>query len=378
MNTTQHSVGSFEERLLAELKDVVAANAAGPVPAHPAAGADPTTHARRRTALRSALALGLTSAAAAAALAVATLVPGTGTSPRAGGPAVGSARSVLLAAAVRAESAPTTSGTYWHVRSMSTKTLPWTFGHGANRYTLEQLSVHEEWAKRNGQAWSGSRTWVRPKTPADEAAWRRDGAPSKWCVGETDSPSPEPICVHTAPGTASLEKNPFPFEVNEGHQNLTFAQLQRLLPKDPAALRAWLVADNRRNLAPSVSATVVNQNVIQELANLIAYLPVPPAVRAAAYRVLAGMPRVTSIGPTRDELGRAGVGIKIDLGSGTMVGPDSRASRVTGRFTIKLIIDPDTSQVLASEMRIGNRSVSGGVFLEVGWTNEKPHTPALP
>jgi hypothetical protein len=300
MNTTQRPVGSFEERLLAELKDVVAANAACPVPAHQAAGADPTTRTRRRAALRSALALGLTSAAAVAALAIANLVPGTGTSPRAGGPAVtdGSARSVLLAAAVRAESAPTTSGTYWHVRSMSTKTLPWTFGHGANRYTLEQLSVHEEWAKRNGQAWSGSRTWVRPMTPQDEDSWRRDGAPSKWCFSG--------ICLHTAPGRASLQKNSSPFGVLDPpvaglakELNLTFAQLQRL-PKDPAALRARLVSATRRHLGPSVAADVVNGFVVGELIRLIEDLPVPPGVRAAAYRALADMPRVTSIGPTRD------------------------------------------------------------------------------
>ena len=132
-----------------------------------------------RVAFRRSVGLGLTGALVAAVLAVATLVPGVGTSPGGGGPptADGSARFVLLAAAVRAESVPT-SGAYWHVSSMSTTTWPREFGRGDNRYTVELRSVTEQWTKRNGQTWWGQREWVRPKTSEDEAAWRRDGSPS--------------------------------------------------------------------------------------------------------------------------------------------------------------------------------------------------------
>jgi hypothetical protein len=362
------------------------------------AGAVPTTRPISRAAFRSALALGLTGAVAAAALVVATLVPGAGTSPGGGGPVItgGSARSVLLAAAARAESAPA-SGTYWHLRTMSRTTLPQRFGHGGNRYTLEQLRVHEKWAKRNGQAWAGDRRWVRPATPQDEAAWRRDGAPSKWCMGETDTQPPEPNCLHTAPGTASLTKDYFPFEVSEGLDKLTFGQLQRL-PEGPDARRARLVADVRHHLDRSASAAVVNQNVANELADLIVYLPVPPGVRAAAYRALAYMPHVTSIGPTRDELGRAGAGIEIAEGSGFIaplgriagVPAPSCSPRCTPReiqhsyakhaseITRTLIIDPATSHVLADETHVGKSSGSDTLILGTGWTNEKPHKPALP
>ena len=76
-----------------------------------------------RVAVRRSVALGLTGALVAAVLAMATLAPGEGTSPGGGGTQIadGSARDVLLAAAVRAESVPT-SGAYWHVRSSSTTT----------------------------------------------------------------------------------------------------------------------------------------------------------------------------------------------------------------------------------------------------------------
>jgi hypothetical protein len=342
----------------------------------------PRTPTTRRAVVRGALALALAGTAAAAVLLTATRVPGVGTSPGGGGPFVSdaSARSVLLAAAVHAESAPT-SGTYWHVRTRTATTLPQRFGRGENRYTLEQLSVHEEWTERNGRAWSGSREWVRPKTPRDEAAWRRDGAPSRWCVGKTDTEPPRPICLHTAPGTASLARNHFPFEVAEGH-DLTFAQLQRL-PQDPGALRAWLIGMTRHDLDPSASAEVIDVNVTEILANLLVYPPVPPGVRAAAYRVLADMPDVTSTGSTRDELGRAGIGISMRYGEGWIAGglvsPSGKVAPTAGGPTRTLIIDPVTSHVLADETSTGNGPdvVTGTLILDVGWTNEKPHEPAI-
>jgi hypothetical protein len=379
-------VAEGRARLLGTQADAVPT----PGPARP-------TRPIRRAAFRSALGLGLAAAIAAAALVVATFIPGAGTAPGDKGPAVtsGSARSVLLAAAVRAESA-SVSGTYWHLRTMTRAILPQRFGHGGNRYTLEQLRVHEKWAKRNGQAWAGDRTWVRPATPKDEAAWRRDGAPSKWCMGHTDTQPPKPNCLHTVPGTASLAKDYFPFEVSEGLNKLTFRQLQRL-PEHADALRARLIADARAHLDPSASAEVVNQNVANELADLLVYLPVPPGVRAAAYRALADMPGVTSTGPTRDELGRHGVGIDIAEGKGNIAGlglaavpKPSCSPRCTPRelqrndakyareITRSLIIDPDTSHVLADKMIVGKSSVSDTLILRAGWTNEKPHKPSLP
>jgi hypothetical protein len=341
-----------------------------------------TTPTIRRAAFRTALGLGLTGTLATVALVVATLIPGAGTSPRTRDPAAtdGTARNVLLAAAVRAEAAPT-SGTYWHVRSMSRTT--WgrgqKLGRGDNRYAVEHLSVHENWTKRNGQAWWGSREWVRPKSPEDEAAWRRDGSPSKWCRGKTDTEPPRPNCLHTAPGTASLAHvGDDTFVVAEG-RGLTFVQLRRL-PDDPDTLRAWVVDAVKDDLHRSVSADILDYNVAEVLANLLVDVPAPPGVRAAAYRALADMPNVTSTGPTRDELGRAGVGILIDTGAmAGAVFPGGRRFKA-GELTRKLIIDPATSYVLASQTIIGERSdpFSDTLILEVGWTDEKPHKPALP
>lgn len=341
----------------------------------------PPTRRIRRTAFRSALALALAGAAAAAALAVTTLVSGTGNSPGGGASVVthASARSVLLAAAVQAASAPT-GGKYWHVRSMSKKTLPRMFGHGENRYTLEQLSVTEKWTTHSGRTWLGRREWVRPKAPQDEAAWRRDGAPSQWCLGQTDTAPPKPICLRTAPGTASLMRfGQDTFQITEGH-DLTFGQLQRL-PTDADALRAWLVGIARRDLDPSAGTAVVDLNVENELSDLLVDFPVSPGVRAAAFRALADMPDVTSIGPTQDELGRPGVGIEIRGPHAVAVlGDGGPVTAQAGKLTRTLIIDRKSSAILADQTGIGDRSESAidTLVLGVGWTNERPHEPALP
>jgi hypothetical protein len=332
-----------------------------------------------RVAFRRSVALGLTGALVAAVLAVATLVPGVGTSPGGDAPtADGSARDVLLAAALRAESVPM-SGAYWHVRSMSTTTWPRELGRGDNRYTVELRSVTELWTKRNGHTWRGQRQWVRPKSQEDEAAWRRDGSPSKWCMGNTDTEPPQPNCLHSAPGTASLTRvGEDTFVVVEG-RGLTFAQLQRL-PDDPGALRDWVGDAVEDDLDPSVSADILDFNLAEVLANLLADVPAPPGVRAAAYRALADMPNVTSIGPTRDELGRTGVGILIDAGDWAgVVFPGGRRFK-SGELTNTLIIDPDTSHVLSTQANVGKSSdpASGTLILEVGWTDEEPHEPARP
>jgi hypothetical protein len=284
---------------------------------------------------------------------------------------------VLLAAADRAESAPT-SGTYWHVRKMFRRTWPQKLGRADNRYTLEHLSVDEEWTDRSGQTWRGHREWVKPKTPEDEAAWQRDGSPSKWCPENTELA--EPSCLHISPGTASLTRmeGDDSFVVAEEHE-LTFAQLQRL-PEETDALRAWVVDAVKSDLHDSASADVVDYNVSDVLANLLVDVPVPPGVRAAAYRALADMPNVKGIGTTHDALGRAGVGILIDAGDMTGVLLPDGDRFTAGQLTRMLIIDTNTSHVLSDQASIdeGLDPSTGTLILDVGWTDEEPHEPALP
>ena len=363
-----------EPHVVAEGRAQLLAAATHPVRATRIAQPTPTT--RGRAAFPRSVGLGLVGALVAAVLAIAILVPREDASPGAGDPptADGSTREMLLAAAVRAESVPT-RGAYWHVRSTSTTSLRRELGRGDNPYTVEVLSVTELWTKRNGQTWWGVREWARPKSPEDEAAWRRDGSPSEWCMGSTDTEPPQSNCLQTAPGIASLTRvGEDTFVVVEG-RDLTFAQLQRL-PDAPEALRDWVVDAVNDDLDPSATAEILEDNVAEVLANLLVDVPAPPGVRAAAFRALADMPNVRSIGPTTDELGRAGVGVLIDT-AGILV---TRGGPYKGKVTRKLIIDSDTSHVLASEANVGESSdpFSGTLILEIGWTDQEPREPALP
>ena len=344
----------------------------------------PRTGARRtpiRPVFRGALVIGLTAAAVAATLAVATVVPSDDTSQ--GGESLsrdGSARNVLLAVAVSAESVPT-DGTFWHLRALSGTTLPKKFGQGDNSYELEHLSVTEQWTANNGRTWLGRREWVRPATSDDEAAWQGDGSPSEWCEGQTDTDPPKPICLHTSPGTAFLTRaGEDTFVVVEG-RDLTFDQLQRL-PDEPNDLRNWVIDAVGDDLDESASAEIVDLNVADVLVNLLVDVPTPPEVRAAAFRALADMPNVKNVGPMRDELGRAGVGIEIetllDEGAVYIIGAGDPVE--TEGLTRTLIIDPDTSHVLASEERVDDNTdpLVATQYLEVGWTDEEPREPAMP
>jgi hypothetical protein len=334
-----------------------------------------TPSARPGRAIPRVMKLSATGVVVVAVIVVSLVVPGVSTGPGRGSPFVAdaSARDVLLAAATQAEAAPTT-GTYWHVHSRSVTTLPDRFGRGANRYTMEQHVVSEAWTQRNGRSWTGSREWVRPKAATDEAAWRRDGARRAWCHRNTEVVSPRISCQRIAPGTASLRREYFAFQVGEGTE-LTYAQLQAL-PTDAEALRSWVERRTRKDLDPAATDDIVNDNVGEILVNLLVSYPVPPGVRAAAYRALAELPGVTSAGPTRDELGRAGVGITIHhRGVMLAVGP-TVAGGSAGQLTRTLIIDPATSHVLADRATVGSHVVTDKLILEVGWTDEPPHEPA--
>jgi hypothetical protein len=186
-----------------------------------------------------------------------TPVPGT---PRATAVPPGqSARQVLLAYATAAARAPATTGKYWYVHATFLSGFPDTF---------------DTWMLRNGVNWVRAyKTHNRViKLPWAGPGWELEGSPLfglRFKVGKRPSkPSPN-----------------WPGQV-------TFRQLQRL-PATPAALKAWIVAFDR-DFTESMGGTPVypGEGVFVCLTSLIADLPAPPLVRAAAFRVLATLPNI--------------------------------------------------------------------------------------
>ncbi|MFI7439830.1 hypothetical protein [Nonomuraea indica] len=149
---------------------------------------------------------------------------------------------------------------------------------------------------------------------------------------------------------------------------LSLRDIERL-PAEPAALRRRVAA-----LLPPGSGDGVLADAVS---GLLWSKPSPPAVRAAAYRLLADLPNVRYLGAADDPTGRRGQVFAFML-DGTGV------ERV-------LTIDPASSQVLSSADRTGDRAgdraggAGGGrsdappgrteIVLMAGWTGEGPPLP---
>ncbi|MFI9590331.1 hypothetical protein [Nonomuraea sp. NPDC052265] len=176
----------------------------------------------------------------------------------------------------------------------------------------------ELWATRDGQAW----TCTLPSTPGSGS-------------------SPEDSCAGRGRVVPVTGRAPF----SMAGRDLTFRQIQEL-PADPEALRERVAA-----MLPAGSAGLL----ADALSGLLWSKPSPPAVRAAAYRALADLPDVRYLGRRADPRGRSGEAFSYPLPTGV-------------RRT--LIIDPATSQVLASTDAGG----TGGsqIVLTAGWTDQAP------
>lgn len=207
---------------------------------------------RRRVAARSPgnrrpaawLAGGLGLAAAATAAAVVLASGGAPAVPRSHPPVTarsGSAaqqagQRILLTAATSAAAQPL--GTYWHFKIRTTM--------------AGSSSVDEEWVAQDGRYWSAQ--------PAC------DGIPAGV------------VAEGTGYGGFAYRSGDF----------LTY-QLTQDLPTSPAALTAWFARYTPPGTAPEVW-------LIESFTALEWLVPTPPQVRAAAFRALAALPGVTSLG----------------------------------------------------------------------------------
>ncbi|MGI5170910.1 CU044_5270 family protein [Spirillospora sp. CA-253888] len=305
----------------------------------------------RRTWRRPALWGGFGLAATAAAV-TGAVVLSSGTTPRApdpdGGPAAQpmSARTVLLAAAERAEAAPA-GGKYWHVLRVQSRT----FYNAREDYRVFGQQLIGQWSRPDGRSWTGYRgLGAVPVSAEDAPAFRRAG-----------SPDPNPISPTLTRGTGTKT-----FLVCD--REMTFKQVQAL-PTDPGKLGSALKrAIPRDHPTAGDTADEVVKNCVT---GLLSSVPAPPKVRAAAYRMLADMPGVTAMGAVTDERGRKGFGLRV---------------RVMKGITDTVIIDQASSLVLSTSRtapsdsgKTGERKALGKVlYLQAGWTDSEPRVPTLP
>ncbi|MDF5755360.1 CU044_5270 family protein [Spongiactinospora sp. TRM90649] len=310
-----------------------------------------TAERRRRARIRltwSMAAVGVATAAAVLAVTAPFRLPAQEPPPgQATARAVLGGRSILLAAATAAESGPgAPTGRYWHVERIRTRTHRERLGRGENRYTVVTSRVVELWTTADGRTWTGERDLgTRPKTPADKAAWARDGSPSSW----------PGTGLRVSPGAGRLTRVVPHAPFSMAGRDLTMAAIQRL-PTDPAALRDQVVASLRESGPEAVDGLLADA-----LSGLLWSKPSPPAVRAAAYRALAELSGVRYLGEITDERNRTGAGFAF-----TVNGPEATVRRT-------LIIDPDTSQVLSSADKGGDDRAE--LVVRAGWTSDPPAVP---
>ena len=255
------------------------------------------------------------------------------------------AREVLLVAAEQSAHAAG-SGRYWRTEAEQGVRLE--VGPAARPYAILRKVSLERWLPTGGDSAAvvaGRTLGARPIGAADDAAWKADGSPRQWRQGDVViTMAGGPRGVKTAPvGAVGLWLAGAP---------VTMKQLAAL-PTDPAALRTWLLArvDTVAEGPADYLLFVAGQALVTEL-------PVSPAVRAAAYRMLADLPEVRLLGAVRDQHGRAGLAVGyLRNGSET-----------------RLIVDPNDGQALAQESWHGGTLLSYQVFQSAGYTNEAPPT----
>ncbi|MET8419122.1 CU044_5270 family protein [Streptomyces sp. NPDC005098] len=121
-----------------------------------------------------------------------------------------------------------------------------------------------------------------------------------------------------------------------GSRNVTYQDLGEL-PSKSAELRTYL---ERLYAADSGAETGAGRTawVLRQAANLIT-MRVKPAVRAAAYRVMADLPGVKVLGRVSDPLGREGVGVVFPGTARTSLGITEQ----------RLVVDPSTGAMLSEQ-----------------------------
>ena len=334
-------------------------------------------------------ALGVGISCAAAALVIAALVTNiipagpahTGPGPAHTGPAGAvagrPARAFLLAMATKAGHSPGSNpaaGRYWCSQTVSgTRELvgpgntllppPWVDSarHASAtappgyRYAIFSRSLAEDCLANPRPGWAGGSIGgfyqslgTQPASPADAAAWRRAGSPDHWKAWY----APKVVSRQAGPRQPAGAK---PGQAPWGSD--------ASLPADPAKLRAIFLA---HPLPYSPSPDPTNDQEVATAALRVMSGPVSPAVRAAAYQVLASVPGIQMKPGVRDPGGHVGTAVWM-----------SQPGQPILEWTI---VDPATGNLLSYE-DVAQRPIAGApagtvldyaLFIGAHWTDTAP------
>ena len=326
---------------------------------------------RHRTARR--VAVGAVAVGAAAALAFVALVPH-------GAPAEGRsrgqadelpglpARGFLLTMAVKAAAGQAAARYFCSQMEEGQRALvgaddttlqaPWDGGPKASlagyRYAIFTRSMIQSCTEPPRKGWPGSTVeaatqslGAQPASPADAAAWRRAGSPTSWIawydqtVRITATPGPR----HVVPGRRWTPGTSISYTT---------------LPTNPAQLRAFFLAHLAEFHNAGSRSEVLSNDALTVMAG-----PSTPAVRAAAYRVLASLPGIRREPNVQDPAGQSGTAVFLG-----QAGPVA-ALAVVDAATGALLCIEEVAQQPVAHTPVGT-VIDYTLFVSSGWTNTRP------
>ncbi|BCY07578.1 hypothetical protein L3i22_026660 [Actinoplanes sp. L3-i22] len=283
------------------------------------------------------------------------------------------ASQLLLTAAERSSAEKPVTGKYLVVRIEYGTVM--TVGAGTSTFQMTEKGVDQTWLSRTRSEptrVTSQSLGMTPTTPADEAAWRAAGSPKKVLLGKPlpDGSVAEGEPVSIAGGKPHTGSAGYVDVYAVGGKTASVPYLEAL-PTEPEALRAALL----KNFAvdgPGDLPDDPEQWLLVVASGLITDIPVSGPVRAAAFRLIATLPGVRSLGEVADRHGRRGQGFAY-----------ARTTRSGGEIEYRFVIDEATGRALGHEAvvlqpgGINARQAPGSllgysVVLDQRTTDEKP------
>ena len=222
----------------------------------------------------------------------------------------------------------------------------------------------------------GLDTTTEPRTERDKTRWRAAGSPKDLTIAGSGSDGK--LGLRIEPGA---ESRPTVDRINTGDRiaavgarNVTYADLRKL-PGDSAKLKEFLADLYKEDGGSEISGRT--EWTWRQAAELIR-LPVTPEVRVAAYRVIADLPGIRSLGEVTDPLGRKGAGFTLPATQGPGY----------GAVRSELIVDPATGALLSDQQTLTKPSaeaaaaglaagalVNYSAVVKAEWTDRQLETP---
>ncbi|MEU0814587.1 CU044_5270 family protein [Streptomyces mirabilis] len=244
----------------------------------------------------------------------------------------------LLSVAKKAET-PAAEGTYWQTTTRSQDVN--VVGAKGQLFAVRTTSRGE---------WSvGVRPGTRslmvsgldvtaPRTGADQARWRAAGSPATVQAEASTAAGRGTLGYRIGTGRPMVMRTDAGDKIYAlGPRNVSYQDL-RELPSNSGELRRQLEKLYAEDSSDAETGAGRTAYVLRQAADLIT-MPVKPAVRAAAYRVIADLPGVRGLGRVTDPLGREGVGVAFP---GTARTP-------LGSVQQRLVVDPSTGAMLCEQ-----------------------------